>query len=162
MGFVKKYVGDLQISNRWYILMAACTLLFFVAFLLPFLFRIAFTMTMLVFFFTIVDYVLLFVVNGGLTGNRDMQARFSIGEYNIVSITVVNSFPFKVSGFLIDELPPQFQKRDFRLELSVPLQSHSATAYELKPLSRGEYNFGQLLYYASSPLGLMERRFDLA
>ena len=159
---IKKYIGDLHVSNRWYVVLGACILLFFAAFFFAFIFRIAFTLTMLAFFFTFVDYVLLFFIKGGLKADRSMLPRFSIGEYNPVTVSMVNSFPFRVSGFLIDELPVQFQKRDFRLNVSVPLLSRTIATYQLKPLSRGEYGFGRLLYYASSPLGLLQRRFELA
>ena len=162
MNLIKKYIGDLHISTRWYLALGGCVLLFFAAFFFPVLFRIAFTLTMLIFFFTIVDYVLLFFVSGTVKAHRTMMPRFSVGEYNTVTVSLVNSLPFRVAGYLIDELPFQFQKRDFRLNVSIPLQSGTTVSYDLKPLTRGEYNFGSLLFYASSPIGLLQRKLELA
>ncbi|PQJ09824.1 DUF58 domain-containing protein [Flavipsychrobacter stenotrophus] len=162
MGVIRKYIGDLQISNRWYLMLSSCVVLFFVSFFFTFLFRLVFTVTMLVFFFTIVDYVLLFFMKGGLTGHREMASRFSIGDDNEVVIQMENEYPFRVHGFLIDELPVQFQVRDFHLDIAISLQSKAVANYNLKPLSRGEYHFGDLICYVSSPLGLLQRRIILA
>lgn len=162
MDAIKKYISDLQISSRWYLMLGGCVVLFFVSFFFSFLFRLVFTATMLIFFFTLVDYVLLFLTKGGVTAKRATAPRFSIGGENEIEITIDNAYPFKVSGFLIDELPAQFQVRDFHLNISVALQSRAVVKYNLKPLTRGEYNFGSLLGYVSSPLGLLQRRVELA
>lgn len=158
---LRRYIGDLQVSNRWYLLLAACMVLFFVSFFFSIMYRLVFTATMLIFFFTLVDYVLLFIVKGSVTGHRIMASRFSIGEQNTIDLTIVNAFPFKIHGFLIDELPEQFQVRDFHLDFHVALQGRSKASYDLKPLSRGEYVFGDLICYVSSPIGLLQRRFIL-
>lgn len=91
-----------------------------------------------------------------------MAPRFSIGEENNIDVTLVNSYPFKVHGYLIDELPVQFQVRDFHMNVHIGLQSRSKANYQLRPLSRGGYSFGQLIGYFSSPLGLLQRRVVLA
>ncbi len=161
MSSLKKYIGDLQVSNRWYLLLSVCVVLFFVSFFVSLLFRLVFTVTMLVLFFTLVDYILLFLVKGGVTGHRIMASRFSIGEDNKVAISLVNSYPFRVTGYIIDELPDQFQVRDFHIDISIALQSRSVADYNLKPLSRGEYAFGSLLCYASSPIGFLQRRIEV-
>lgn len=158
---LKKYIGDLQINTRWYVVLSACVVLFIVSFFFSMLYRLVFTATMLVFFFTIIDYVLLFLVKGSLTGSRQMMPRFSIGEENSVEVLLDNQYPYKITGYIIDELPVQFQVRDFHMDIHVGLQSRSKISYSLKPLSRGEYMFGNLICYASSPIGLLQRRIIL-
>ena len=115
-----------------------------------------------VFLFTLVDYILLFFTRGALIAKRNISPRLEIGEENVVTLEFENSFPFTLKGFVIDELPAQFQKRDFQLPLSINYNSQKSLSYNIKPHSRGEYAFGDLLYYASSPLGLLQRRFTLA
>lgn len=162
MSNTRKYIGDLFVNDRWYMVLTACVVLFFASFFAPVLYRLVFTATGIVLFFTLLDYVLLFLVKGSVSGHRIMAPRFSIGEENTIDITLINSYPFKVYGYLIDELPVQFQVRDFRMNIHVAMQSRSKADYKLRPLSRGSYSFGQLLGYISSPLGLLQRRVVLA
>lgn len=162
MSKTRTYIGDLFVSNRWYAVLTAFVVLFFVSFFVPLLYRLVFTGTAIVLFFTLVDYILLFLVKGNITGHRIMAPRFSIGEENNIDITLVNSYPFKVHGYIIDELPAQFQVRDFHMDIHVAMQSRSKISYKLRPLSRGVYGFGSLICYMSSPLGLLQRRVILA
>ncbi len=61
---------------------------------------------------------------------------------------------------LIDELPVQFQMRNFQLDITADYRSREMLhSYKLRPLSRGEFGFGDLICYISSPLGLLRRRF---
>ena len=162
MSLTDNYISDLQVSNRWYIIMAVCAALFFVSFFIPPLFKPALFAVCMMAFFTVADFVLLFLVKGDVKASRIMAPRFSIGDENIVAISLINSFPFKVQGQLIDELPFQFQVRDFNIPITIAPLSRGKTSYSLRPLSRGEFSFGHLLLYASSPLGLLQRRFRLA
>jgi uncharacterized protein (DUF58 family) len=159
LNLIHRYIGDLQINTRWYLLLGGCAILFFAAFFLPVLFRPVVVLTYTIFALTAVDYILLFFFSGGLKAQRVMESRFSLGEENTVTVTLSNSFAFRLKGYIIDELPIQFQERNFRINFDIaPLASTEAT-YVLKPLSRGEYAFGWLYCYASSPIGFLQRRF---
>lgn len=162
MRLIKKFIGDLFISRLWFMLMLACILLLFTAFFARILYQPAVAILCALLFFTLVDYICLFLLKGGLTAERQLAPRFSIGDDNKVSLTFANSFPFRVRGILIEELPVQFQARDFQLRLSVGYHSRETISYPLRPLSRGEYQFGHSLFFASSPIGLLRRRFYLA
>ena len=161
MGFIKKYIGDLQIGTMWYLVLIGCAMLFFISFFVPLIFTPVLFITLLVFAFTIIDYILLFIIKGGLKGNRIMGQKFSIGDNNTVGVSIINSYPFKIYGLLIDELPEQFQERNFSIHISAAPMARAKTSYTLRPTSRGEYGFGSLLCYVSSPLGLLQRRFEL-
>ena len=65
---------------------------------------------------------------------------------------------------MIDELPVQFQNRDFEFSMSLSPGEEKHYEHHLRPLSRGEYVFGKLNVFLSTRLGLLERRlkFDLA
>ncbi len=162
MSFLKKYFGDIQVNTRWFLVLGICAFLLVAAYFIPVILRPLVAFVWVVLFFTVVDYVLLFVVNGDITGKRQMDERFDIGEENVVAVTMENSFPYKVTGFVIDELPFQFQQRNFNIKFSIPFESKTKVAYSVKPFSRGEFGFGHLLAYAATPLGLLQRRFRLA
>jgi uncharacterized protein (DUF58 family) len=162
VGIIKKYIGDFFISRVWFLLIGGCVILLFSAFFFQLLFRpvVAFTITILL--LTATDYILLFFAGGQLKAQRIMPARFSIGDENKVSITLFNTLSFKVTGIIIDELPFQFQDRDFKLPFTIGYRSRQTIYYSLRPTSRGEYSFGDLVGFASSPLKLLKRRFILA
>jgi uncharacterized protein (DUF58 family) len=60
---------------------------------------------------------------------------------------------------LIDEVPIQFQKRDFAITNTINGFATKHFIYTLRPVERGEYMFGNVLLFASSPIGLLQRKF---
>jgi uncharacterized protein (DUF58 family) len=155
-------VADLFISSRWYLSLAGCAILLFVSYFVPVLFVPVQMVTLLVFVFTAIDYVLLFFVKGSITAIRTMPPRFSIGDSNPVSVSLSNSYPFTVAVRMIDELPVQFQERNFQQDIRLQYRSQQSFDYSLRPVSRGAYSFGYMLCYAASPIGLLRRRFYAA
>ena len=134
----------------------------FLSFFVHFLFQPVLAFTVAVLGLTVVDYLLLFVVKGSIKAEREVSARFSIGDENPVSCVLSNSYPFKVKVRVIDELPVQFQVRDFERLVIVPFKSACQLDYSLRPLSRGEFGFGYMICYTASPIGLLNRRFKAA
>lgn len=95
----------------------------------------------------------------GLQGERILPEKFSNSDLNSVSILLQNQYSFKIQVAIIDELPVQFQKRDFLKNLSIPGKNKSTFTYEVRPVARGEYIFGNLNCYVSSAIGLVRRRY---
>ncbi len=158
----KGYIRALYINRRWFFLLGGCVILLLLAFYFKLLLAPAAAIIGVIFLLTFIDYTLLFFTKESVTAIREMSARFSIGDENLVKITITNSYPFKINGVLIDELPFQFQVRDFQRKIVVGYQSASTVTYNLRPLSRGEFSFGHVVCYVSSPIGLLRRRFNLA
>ena len=96
----------------------------------------------------------------GITARRSLSSHFSNGDDNPVTLQIHSSYSFTVSIDVIDELPFQFQRRDLAFHASrlSPLFSHRFS-YSLRPTRRGTYNFGRIMVYASTPIGLVERRY---
>jgi len=158
----KGYIRSLFISRRWFLLLGGCVILLFLAFFIETLLQPAVAVTCIIFSLTLIEYALLFFSNKSVSASRDMAARFSIGDENTITITITNSYPFKITGILIDELPFQFQVRDFQKPVTIGYRSTGTITYNLKPLSRGEFAFGYVICYVSSPIGLLRRRFKVA
>mgnify|MGYP002861293951 FL=1 len=91
-----------------------------------------------------------------------MAERFSNGDENKITIQVSNSKPYEVSIDLIDEIPVQFQKRDRFVSRCFKAREQKNIVYTLRPVERGEYQFGNLLLYMRSALGLLCRRYSIA
>src|SRR5690606_26895432 len=62
---------------------------------------------------------------------------------------------------LIEELPFQFQKRDFFFNLKLRPHEDKTLHYNLKPTQRGLYDFGHINVYASTPLRLATKKYVL-
>jgi uncharacterized protein (DUF58 family) len=137
-------------------------ILLFLAFFVKFLLQPAVAITLAIFFLTLLDYILLFFVNGEVKAERTMSPRFSIGDENEVALAINNSYPFKISALVIDELPFQFQERNFQKAMTIGYRTEDIISYSLKPLSRGEYGFGYVVCFAASPIGFLRRRFKIA
>ena len=60
---------------------------------------------------------------------------------------------------IIDELPEQFQERNWKKQLTLKGKQQKKIQYYLRPLQRGEYYFGNIHLFITSPLGLVCRRF---
>lgn len=160
MKLINKYFIACFPSNRFYIGMGVCALLFYVAFIFSFLFEIVFATFLIFLGLVAMDFALLFFGNKKVTAQRFTAARWGNGEENQVSIEVHNNFLFSVQIEIIDELPPEFQIRNWRKKLSLQTNQKGKIDFALKPKLRGEYHFGKLHVYVKSSLRLIIRRFS--
>ncbi len=110
----------------------------------------------------VADGVLLWGTRGAVEGTREVPDKLSLGDPNEVVVEVRSRYPFRVSARVIDEVPVQFQERGDGRVVAVAPRGTARLGYTLRPTRRGAYAFGRLLAYASSPLGLMARRFAAA
>ena len=98
----------------------------------------------------------------GLIGERILPEKFSNSDLNTVSLLFQNKHPFKINLVIIDELPVQFQKRDFIKKIDISSNGKNTLNYEVRPVARGEYFFGNLNCYLSSTIGLIQRRYNFS
>jgi uncharacterized protein (DUF58 family) len=107
----------------------------------------------------LIDFILLYGKNEAVFARRHAPERLSNNDDNNLGIYVENRYSFKAQLGIIDEIPFQFQKRDVWFKTTLNPHEKKQINYELRPLKRGEYEFGDIKVYARSPLGLIERRF---
>jgi uncharacterized protein (DUF58 family) len=109
--------------------------------------------------FILTDLILLFRTKKGIHGERDTPEKLSNGDENEIKIHLQNFYVFPVTLNVIDEIPHQFQKRDLNFRFLFSAGEKRTIRYYLRPVKRGEYSFGSVNVFASSPLGLFARRF---
>jgi uncharacterized protein (DUF58 family) len=109
----------------------------------------------------VVDLISLFKQTG-ISASRILPEKLSNGDDNPIEISLQNNYNFTTDLLLIDELPFQYQKRDFEINTQLNKNDQKKINYTLRPLERGEYCFGNLNIYANSPIGLVTRRFQFA
>ena len=155
--FAKFYL-DLFLGNRLLVALCISVLLFLMSFFLPWLGDIPQMYFLAVAVLVLLDMVLLYRKNDGVFGRRNAPDRLSNGDENPISIFVENSYSFTIDLGIIDEIPVQFQKRDVWFKTTLKPGQKKYIEYKLKPLKRGEYEFGKVHLYVKSPLGMLQRR----
>ena len=158
MKFYNKYIGDLFITTRFYWVVSGCIVLFIVSFYYPPLFVVPKIGWYLILALVAVDYLFLFIIGKDPQAKRIMAERFSNGDENKITLQVTNNMPFEVDMELIDELPVQFQKRDWQIKSRFKARQQKNIYYTVRPVERGEYYFGNIILYVKSRLGLLMRR----
>jgi uncharacterized protein (DUF58 family) len=154
-----KFYKDLFLGKRLFIALGLCVSLFLFTFFLPWLGDLPYICFGVLILLIFIDLGLLFKTKG-IFLRRDLPERLSNGDDNELHIYVENFFTFQVDIGIIDEIPFQFQKRDLWFKSILKAGEHKTITYTLRPTKRGEYIFGQIRLYVSSPLGLISRRFN--
>lgn len=154
-----RFLKSFYIHNKlfWYLaFLVAC---FVLSFWLPVIYPIAWILTYLLVALFVLDLYLLYTTPNAIEGSRNLPKKLSNSDLNVLEIQLKSRYPFKVSLSIIDELPIQFQKRDFEYRTTLSRGDAFLYNYSVRPVERGEYVFGNLNLYASSPLQIVRRRF---
>ncbi|HEV2354271.1 MAG TPA: DUF58 domain-containing protein [Puia sp.] len=158
MSFLSRFYSSLFISRRWYLLAVAVIVLFVLSYGVPVLFTVAQLMLVFLLVVTVLDYLVVFATRQPVDVRRVMADRFSNGDDNLVRLEVRNRYPFPVRLRIIDEIPEQFQLRDFVLMTDIAAGGDRSLEYNLRPVQRGEYAFYNINVYITSPFRLVVRR----
>ena len=157
----KRFYKSLFFSRRFYWTFVGIIFLFVFSFGIPFLFTIAQLFLLFLTLVAILDYIVLFMRREPVVVKRRMADRFSNGDPNPVQLSVTNQYPFPVAVRIIDELPEQFQRRDFSLAAQLKGGEQRELDYTLQPKERGEYVFHDINVFIKSPFRMLIRRKTL-
>lgn len=133
--------------------------MFVCAFIFPNLYNGVWFVVLVLSTFLLLDILLLYLAKTGIEATRNTPEKLSNGDLNPIKIVLKNHYTFSVSVKIIDEIPFQFQVRDFKILKNIKASAQEDIKYDLRPTERGEYYFGNLNIYVSSPLKLISRRF---
>lgn len=154
----KRFYKSLFFSRRFYWIFVGIILVFVASFGVPFLFTIAQLLLLFFAVVTILDYLVLFLRRNPIPVQRETGDRMSNGDSNPVRLHVTNDYPFPVKLRIIDELPDQFQQRNFSLDADLKQGAKGELDYSVRPTERGEYIFYNINVFIRSPFGLVIRR----
>jgi len=144
---------------RLYAISSAIILLFVLGQFFDPLFFVARILLLFFILLLIFDAVLLFLTNRQLVLlRRTMPEKLSNGDENKVVIYITNNHFFKIWVEVIDEVPAQFQMRNFAVRMVLKPKEEQVIHYVLVPKERGEYIFGCTNVYLSTQIGLWSRR----
>lgn len=155
-------IQSFQLTSRFFGALGAVILLYALSFGIGVLSPLATLLSVLLLTLILVETFLLFSSALHLTAHREMSKMLSLGDENPIALFIQNKGKFKVNIELYDELPFQFQKRNFNEKIELLADSSKQLQYALRPVQRGEYHFGYLNAHTSSVIGLVSRRLQLA
>ena len=150
---------NLYINNFFFYLLIGMVALFIAAFVFPFLFNALVYVLVLLIGFFVLDIIILFASAKGVIAHRVTPEKLSNGDENSIVISVNNFYTFPIYTKVIDEIPFQFQIRNFEIKRKIKNNTTDDFQYYLRPVTRGEYFFGNLNVYVSSPLRLISKRY---
>lgn len=154
-----QFFKQLYLNNFLFYCLIGIILLFTIAYFFPMFYNAAWYLLYILIAFSVIDILLLFASNKKVIGIRNMAEKLSNGDENEIRIALNNQYTFPVYLKIIDEIPFQFQQRNFEVKRRIKAQEKDDYKYFLRPTERGEYSFGNLNIYVASPLRLISRRF---
>lgn len=158
---MKHFYKTLFLNNRFFYFIATVAVLFVVGFFVPIFFEVSKVLLFIVSILVFVDIFLLYNTKKGISLERVLPERLSNGDINKVTLIIKNNYSFTNHLSIIEELPFQFQKRNFIFPLVIASKEEKNIYYDLKPSERGIYSFGNSNVYVNSPLQLATKKYVL-
>ena len=135
--------------------------MFMASYFHPPLYRVATLLLVILFIAILADALLVYSKKNGIIATRTLPDRMSIGDENKIKLHLFNNFSYPVTVSVIDELPVQFQERQWIRKATLTGEQSADIDYYLKPLTRGEYLFEDINIFVAAPLRLVTRRFRI-
>jgi uncharacterized protein (DUF58 family) len=157
-----KHIKSIYLQNRFFYTCIGIIILFVCSFLFPVLLNITLLLLLITLGFLLLDILVLYSSKKGLHGTRVIPEKLSNGDQNRITVKLQNYYTIPVFVTVIDEIPEQFQVRDFSIDKKIKASSELVINYELRPTERGEYHFGQLNIYTKTLFGLVARRYSFS
>jgi uncharacterized protein (DUF58 family) len=150
---------SVYINNIVYYIAGIAAVIFAASYFWPSLFIIGQITLMLLGISLLVEMFLLYSKKYGMSTSREAGERFSIGDENKVALHFENRYGYKIKISVIDELPLQFQERNWLRKTRIDGNAEKQIEYFLKPYSRGEYVFHDINVFVHGPLQFLKRRY---
>lgn len=148
----------MYLKPRFFYIIAGITLCFILGFPFPPLATAASWLLAALSLTTAADTALLWSRKNGASAWRICADRFSNGDDNNIRLEVENAYPFAINLAVTDEIPAVFGRRDILFRLSLRRGQRKDIVYSLRPVKRGEYDFGHIRLFVATGIGLAERR----
>lgn len=153
-----QFLRNLYLTPRFFYVLAALSALFLISFWANALFVVAIFAVIGLGVAMLLEILMLWS-GDRVQGKRHLVDKLSNGDENPIPVSLTNNYGFTIHATLVDEIPVQFQKRDFRKVATVPPGVQEQLMYTLRPVERGEYKFGRLNVFVSSAIQLVQRRY---
>lgn len=153
-----RFIKSIYLHQNVYFILLGISCLFLLSFWVPVLYAYIWLLVFVFLLIFLADLVVLYQ-QSHFCAKRILPDKFSNSDANEVSLQLENTYAFPVRLEVIDEIPIQFQKRDFFKKVHLKASEKKKTKYYLTPVIRGEYYFGKLNCFVSTPIRLLKRRY---
>jgi uncharacterized protein (DUF58 family) len=157
---MKNWWKSWYVTQRFFIVVACIVGICIASILVPWLVHVAMITCIVLFSSTIIETLLLYTGSGKVIVTRSMDSRLSLGDSNVVTVTVENAYSFAVHATLLDEIPVEFQIRDFYVPLTLRSGARQKVQYSIVPNDRGKFLYGSCHMFVRTVVGLAERRIS--
>lgn len=146
------------LNNRFFVVGGGILLVLVLAFPFEVLLPVALTSILIFLLLVLFDTLVLYGPRISLNATRSVSKVLSLGDDNPIKINIRNNSSVALTVAVVDELPEQFQVRNFKWAQKLPAHKSEEFEYQLRPVTRGEYFFGDLHCFVRTGLGLIRRR----
>ena len=110
-----KFFKPFYIQPRFFYAGIGIVVLFALSYFIPVLFNIAQLSILVLVLLFLLDFLIIFIGENKIEASRILPDKFSNGDKNQIQITINNHYNFNIHLEVIDEIPEQFQVRDFKI-----------------------------------------------
>ncbi len=114
-----KFIKSLYLNNFFFYVLIGIIGLFVCAFIFPNMYNAVWSLVLGLVTFLVLDILLLYFARTGLEAERITPEKLSNGDLNPIKLHLKNHYTFPISVKIIDEIPFQFQVRDFKIVKTV-------------------------------------------
>ena len=150
----------LYISDRFFVVLGFIIVLAAAGFFIPWMYGLSVYLLFIFCAILLIEAALLYLPSRTTDAHRILPEKMSNGDDNEITIHIRNHYHFLIDVQVIDELPYQLQERNFNIRRQITKVGNTNIRYLVKPFERGEYEFGKLLLYVTTRIGLVRRRFS--
>lgn len=155
-----QFLRNIYFKSRFFFFLMGIAFIFILSFFFKGLFVWAQRTMFLFIAVSVWDLLFLFTKVKPLTIERIYPDKLSNGDYNDFQIVLKSHYPWLVNIRVLEELPIQFQERGFEYERALKVCIPEEIHYQLRPVTRGVYSFGNCVVLIQH-LGVFERRVIL-
>lgn len=156
-----RIIKSLYFSQRFWLMWIVLITGYIFAWIFPGLQTLCNVLLLVAIVLVFMDIFVLYKNKVGIFGRRSVAERLSNGDENPITIYLENKYAFEAQVEVVDEIPYQFQRRDVLFKATLLPHSDQQIHYSLRPVSRGEYDFGRVNIFVKTPLGLIKRRIAI-
>ena len=153
-----KFIRSFSFHLRFYKILGILIGIYVLSYTYPFLYALGDIVLYTLILLCIIDFVFIYF-NGTISSERETADKFSNGDFNLVSLHISNKYNREIFIDIYDELPFQFQNRKEFISEKIKANSEKKIDYQLRPVTRGEYEFGNINIYCSTILKLITKKY---
>ncbi|MBN1252620.1 MAG: DUF58 domain-containing protein [Bacteroidales bacterium] len=158
--YIFNIIKNTYFTKQFYYISSGIVVLFVLGHFISIFYFIAKISLLFLSIILIINSFFLNYIKEPIEAKRILGQRLSNGDNNEITIKLKNLYPYLINFKIIDEIPFQFQIRNFEINISINYREEKNLNYILKPTKRGEYNFGKLIVYANHKINLISRKIS--